>query len=196
MNDNNEYTEAENLPVDEKKSSLNELLEWLEAIAIAIMVVLLVFTFVLRQVMVVGDSMNPTLYDGERLIMTHLFYTPKQGDIVVANCVGENKLNKSIIKRVIATEGQTIDIDFETGEVTVDGEVLEEDYINALTTTGDNQGYSYPLTVPEGCVFVMGDNRNHSTDSRYSVVGFINVEDISGKAVFRISPIGKFGFIE
>lgn len=177
------------------KSVTSDILEWLEAIAIAVMIVLLVFTFVLRQVIVEGSSMVPTLQSGDKLIISHLFYTPKQGDIVVVNCEGSNKLNKTLIKRVIATEGQEVNIDFETGTVTVDGKVLKEDYINALTTKND-MGFSYPVTVPKGSLFVMGDNRNHSTDSRNSEVGFLNVDDVLGKAIFRILPISKFGFVE
>ncbi len=178
-----------------EKSTFNDVIEWLEAVAIAVMVVLLVFTFVLRQVVVEGDSMFPTLENGDRLLITHLFYTPKQGDIIVVNCEGENKLNKTIIKRVIATEGQEVNIDFENAVVTVDGVALEEDYINALTTRNDG-AFKYPVTVPENCVFVMGDNRNHSTDSRSPEVGFLSVDDVLGKAFFRLTPFNKIGFIE
>ena len=178
-----------------EKSTFNDVIEWLEAVAIAVMVVLLVFTFVLRQVVVEGDSMFPTLENGDRLLITHLFYTPKQGDIIVVNCEGENKLNKTIIKRVIATEGQEVNIDFENAVVTVDGVALEEDYINALTTRNDG-AFKYPVTVPENCVFVMGDNRNHSTDSRSPEVGFLSDDDVLGKAFFRLTPFNKIGFIE
>lgn len=189
----NDIVNTEN--VNRKSSFGGDVLEWLEAIAIAVMIVLLVFTFVLRQVIVQGESMVPTLQSGDKLIISHLFYTPKQGDIVVVNCEGTNKLNKTLIKRVIATENQVVDIDFTEGTVTVDGKVLKEDYINALTTKNDG-GFSYPVTVPKGSLFVMGDNRNHSTDSRNSEVGFLDVDDVLGKAIFRILPISKFGFVE
>lgn len=195
MDQNEEYLEDENFRDKNEKSFFNDTIEWFEAVAVAVMVVLLVFTFVLRQVVVEGDSMLPTLSNGDRLIITHLFYTPNQGDIVVVNCEGEHKLNKTIIKRVIATEGQEVNIDFDNGVVTVDGAELKEDYINALTTRNDG-AFSYPVTVPEGCIFVMGDNRNHSTDSRNPEVGFLSVDDVLGKAFFRITPFNKLGFIE
>lgn len=195
MSQDKEYS-ANIMEDDNKgKSTFNDVIEWLEAVAIAVMVVLLVFTFVLRQVVVEGDSMYPTLENKDRLIITHLFYTPKQGDIIVVNCEGENKLNKTIIKRVIATEGQEVNIDFENAVVTVDGVALEEDYINALTTRNDG-AFTYPVTVPENCVFVMGDNRNHSTDSRSPEVGFLSVDDVLGKAFFRLTPFNKIGRVE
>lgn len=173
----------------EKKSVGNEILEWLESIAVSIFIVILVFTFVFRIVIVDGKSMFPTLENGQRLIISHLFYTPKQGDIVVANSQG---LNKTIIKRVIAVEGQTVDIDFDNHTVSVDGEVLDEPYINEPTAR-DEGGFEYPIVVPENSIFVMGDNRNHSTDSRSSFVGCISNDDVLGKAIFRIFPLNKFG---
>ena len=175
-----------------EKSVGNEILEWLESIAISIFIVILVFTFVFRIVIVDGSSMVPTLQDGQRLIISHLFYTPKQGDIVVVNSKG---LNKTIIKRVIATEGQTVDIDFYKHTVTVDGKVLDEPYINAPTARNDN-GNTYPMVVPENTIFVMGDNRNESTDSRNSLVGCISTDDVLGKAVFRIYPFDSFGRVK
>lgn len=199
MDINNRSANAEVIENTHKQknneSVVGDVLEWLEAIAIAVMIVLLIFTFVLRQVVVEGSSMVPTLQDGDKLIISHLFYTPKQGDIVVVNCEGPYKLNKTLIKRVIATENQKVNIDFDTGTVTVDGKVLKEDYINTLTTK-DEGAFKYPVTVPKGCLFVMGDNRNNSTDSRSNGVGFLNTEDVLGKAIFRILPISKFGFVE
>lgn len=176
----------------DKKSVGNEILEWLESIAVSILIVILVFTFVFRMVIVDGKSMLPTLENGQRLVISHLFYTPKQGDIVVANSKG---LNKTVIKRVIATEGQTVDIDFDNHTVTVDGEVLNEPYINEPTARDDG-GNTYPMIVPDGTIFVMGDNRNNSTDSRSSLVGCISTDDILGKAIFRIYPFDKFGRIK
>lgn len=176
----------------EKKSFVNELMEWLESVAISIFIVILVFTFVFRIVIVDGGSMVPTLQDGQRLIISHLFYSPEQGDIVVVNSTG---LNKTIIKRVIATEGQTVDIDFEKHTVTVDGKVLDEPYINEPTARNDG-GNTYPMVVPEDTIFVMGDNRNNSTDSRSPLVGCISIDDVLGKAVFRIFPFDCFGRIK
>lgn len=186
------YSSDDYKKFQEKKSVGNEVMEWLESIAVSVFIVILVFTFIFRIVLVDGSSMVPTLEDGQRLIISHLFYTPKQGDIVVVNSHG---LNKTIVKRVIATEGQTVDIDFENHTVTVDGEVLDEPYINEPTARNDG-GNTYPMVVPEGSIFVMGDNRNASTDSRSPYVGCISTDDVLGKAIFRIYPFNKFGTVK
>ena len=167
----------------------NEVFDWLNSILCAFLAVLLIFTFVFRIVKVDGISMNKTLEEGDRLIIGHYLGRPEYGDIVVANCEG---LDKVIIKRVIATEGQTVDIDFSSGAVFVDGKKLSESYINNLTIN-DEYGHDYPVTVPPNCVFVMGDNRQHSTDSRSPDVSFVSVNDIIGKALIRITPLEKFG---
>ncbi|MDR0904287.1 MAG: signal peptidase I [Ruminococcus sp.] len=168
-----------------------EIFEWLEAFLTALMLVIIVLIFLLRPAVVDGKSMEPTLHDGDRLIFTDIGFTPAQGDIVVVDSEG---LGKFIVKRVIATAGQTLDIDFVTGKVTVDGTVLEENYILA-DTLRDEGGQTYPLVVPENSVFVMGDNRMNSTDSRDSRVGFINDNDIYGKVIFRIYPFTKMGTV-
>ena len=197
MDQNGEFNKMneEVASLSDKKTRFNDFIEWAEAIGISIMIVLLLFTFVFRQVVVDGGSMLPTLTDGDRLIISHLFYTPKQGDIVVVNCEGDGKLNKTLVKRVIATEGQEVNIDFNTGTVTVDGTVLKEDYIADLTTRDDG-GFTYPVTVPQGCVFVMGDNRLHSTDSRNREVGFLSVDDVLGRVIFRLFPLKNIGTVE
>ena len=160
------------------------------------------------RVTVDGDSMRETLHDKDRLLMSDLLYTPEYGDIVIVNnthsylydedgnLVEGNGLpqEKRLIKRIIATGGQEINIDFATGEVTVDGEVLDEPYIRELTANQEDGFASYPVTVPEGYYFVMGDNRNNSTDSRSQFVGFVPRDAILGKAIFRISP-DDFGSI-
>lgn len=180
------------LDEEEKKISGSEnLFEWVETLVIAFFAVILFFTFVFRLAAVNGESMLPTLVDKDRLIVSYLFYTPKNGDIVIVN--NDNPaLEKVIVKRVIATEGQTVDIDFDNGEVKVDGKVLQEDYINNLTLL-DEGGHSYPVTIPENCVFVMGDNRMNSIDSRSPLVGFVPEDEILGKVSLRIFPFSRFG---
>nr|WP_317411908.1 signal peptidase I [uncultured Solibaculum sp.] len=166
--------------------------EWVEAIAFALAAVVILFGFVFKIVMVDGDSMLPTLHTSDRVIVSHLFYEPQQGDIVV---ITKNNIHKKpLIKRVIATEGQTVNIDFESGTVQVDGQVLSEPYIMELTHLKGIYGFEYPVTVPENCVFVMGDNRNDSSDSRD--LGFIPEDQILGEAIFRIFPFTDIGALD
>ncbi len=176
---------------ENKKNGIpyEDFLEWVETIIFALFTVIIIFTFILRQANVDGESMLPTLEDGERLIVNHLFYEPEVGDIVIVNSKG---LGKPIVKRVIAKGGDEVNIDFSTGEVSVNGTVLEEDYIKDLTKL-DEGGHDYPVVVPENCYFVMGDNRMNSRDSRDAAVGFITEEEIMGKAVFRIWPPDRIG---
>lgn len=153
----------------------------------AAVIILLVFTFLVRFAGVVGDSMNPTLTSGNWVALSQVGeYAPAYGDIVVIS--QPNALDENIIKRVIATEGQTIDIDFETGTVFIDGEVLSEPYINNATTTSFD--INFPLTVPEGYVFVMGDNRQDSMDSRCSEIGLIRTDYILGNAKYAVGAEG------
>lgn len=153
--------------------------------------VLAIFMFVymllFRVVVVVGPSMYNTLVDGDRLVLVSnvLYRNPKQGDVIVAS-KQSFKDGECIIKRIIATEGQTVDIDFQEGVVYVDGVGLREDY--TYTMTNLDEGMRFPLEVPEGCVFAMGDNRNASMDSRNPQIGFIDEREILGKAVFLMMP--------
>lgn len=178
-------------PREEKTSFKAEVFEWLECIIFSLVAVVLIFTFVLRIVGVDGHSMVPTLQDKDRVVITHLFYTPKRGDIVVIT--QPTTVHAPLIKRIIAKEGQTVDIDFNTGRVFVDGEVQTEPYIKELTTDSTSCNIDLPVTVPKGKVFVMGDNRNNSMDSRSSNVGMIDERYILGKAIFRIFPFSSFG---
>ncbi len=159
--------------------------------SVAIVAVAVVFMFLFRTVGVVGTSMYPTLDDNDRIILTASYGEPENGDIVVTCQPSKSPLIPDVlVKRVIATEGQTVDIDFSNGIVYVDGVALDEPYINEKTH--DRESFDKPVTVPEGHVFVMGDNRNASTDSRDDRVGFIREEYILGEALFRIAPFGQF----
>lgn len=168
------------------------LYDWISALLVAVVVVVLVMTFCFRMVAVDGSSMMDTLQDNDYVFITGLNYEPQVGDIVVISHGVE--LNKPIVKRVIAVGGQTVDIDFETGDVTVDGVLLDEPYILGSTTVSAD--VEFPLTVTEGTVFVLGDNRVISKDSRYSDVGLIDVNNIIGKVQLRVYPFGSFGLIE
>ena len=166
-----------------------EVYEWLQCGVVAILACILLFVFGARNIVVVGISMENTLHKDDRIIISNLFYTPKQGDIVVLR--KDTFYNEPIVKRVIATEGQTIDIDFETGDVTVDGVLLIEKYI--AEPTFKSHDFIGPVTVPEGHIFVMGDNRNHSNDSRDARLGIVDERYIIGKMLFRLWPIGDSG---
>lgn len=170
-------------------SLFDELLDWLKEILRFLIVTVLICTFVAKPARVEGSSMMPTLVDKDTLILWSLGYEPHQGDIVAANCDG---LEKIIIKRVIAVGGQEIYCDFAAGKVYVDGELYEVDGIDNITTDPESN-YIYPIIVPKGKYFVMGDNRQRSTDSRSAFVGLIDRDDILGKAVLRIYPFDKFG---
>ncbi|MGN0998265.1 MAG: signal peptidase I [Faecousia sp.] len=152
---------------------------------VGLMIVALLLVF--RVVVVSGTSMNGTLLDGDYLLLIgNTFYRePKYGDIIVAS-KDSFKDGEPIIKRVIATEGQTVDIDFKRGIVYVDGIALDEPY--TLTATNLNEGIQFPLTVDEGCIFVLGDNRNGSRDSRYPEIGLIDKREVLGKAIFLWLP--------
>lgn len=178
---------------EKKKSSLRETVEYAESLAVVFVVMLLIFTFIARPATVDGESMMPTLQNGERLVISNLFYEPTAGDIVVLCGEADREEGKNLIKRIIATEGQTIDIDFEAGEVYVDGQKLDEPYI--LEQTYLDEGTEFPLTVPEGEIFVMGDNRNGSRDSRSLTVGTVKEEYIVGRVLFRFFPFDRFGKI-
>ena len=168
---------------------------------------MLVYVLFFRAVVVVGDSMFDTLADGDRLLLISniLYQNPKQGDIVVAS-KDSFRGGECIIKRVIATEGQTVDIDFTTGTVYVDGEALDEPYL--YSGTYRQEGVKFPLTVDKGCVFVMGDNRMDSKDSRSPDIGLIDERELLGKVIFLMVPgtgssdnpidfdLGRIGVVE
>lgn len=177
----------ENTQEMEQKDSRRDLYEWVQALVCSVLAVVMLFTFVIRLIGVDGHSMVPTLQDGDRLLVLNsmLYHDYQYGDIVILRKNGVFD-NEPIVKRVIATEGQTVDIDFTTGSVYVDGKLLEEDYINELTFL--EEGTEFPLTVPEGSIFVMGDNRNHSSDSRDSRLGTVDARYVIGRAVILAFP--------
>ncbi len=162
------------------------LFEWMEAAVFALIAISIVFAIGVRTVGVEGDSMNYTLLDGDKLLLSRWWYEPQHGDIVVVRRPDDEPL----IKRVIACEGDHLDIDELTGMVILNGEELHESYLYCSTP---REGFTGEVIVPEGYVFVMGDNRINSMDSRHPSIGFIAVEDIMGKALWRIAPMDVFG---
>ena len=164
-----------------------DLYEWVQSLVGSVLVVVAIFTFVIRMMGVDGHSMLNTLQHGDRLLVVNsmLYHDYKYGDIVILRKNGVFD-DDPIVKRVIAVEGQTVDIDFAEGIVYVDGEALEEDYIREPTYTAE--GTEFPLTVPEGSIFVMGDNRNGSSDSRDYRLGTVDTRYVVGKAAFLIFP--------
>ncbi len=173
----------EEAPSPNKKSAKKELLEWLQAIVIAVVLALLVRNFVFTVVRVDGQSMEPTLQHNDRMIVWRLGYKAQEGDIVIFNPPGYDK-SVYWVKRVIATEGQHVEIDYSSNSVYVDGKKLDETYLGERM---QNLGTLTEIDVPKDCVFVLGDNRNHSTDGR--VIGPISEDSIIGEAVLRFWPL-------
>lgn len=186
--------------VAEKKESgfaefFGDMMDIIETGFASIFILILLLSYLFLPVGVEGGSMQPTLYNGDTLLMLRKMWMPSVGAIVVINDTeglvinqdGQkevNGLNRVLVKRLIAVGGQEVNIDFENGTVAVDGQQLQESYIAELTHRNDG-AFEYPVTVPEGYVFVMGDNRNHSTDSRSTSVGMIPEDLILGQAVIR-----------
>ena len=175
------------------KSVFKEIFEWIISIALAFAIAFVLRQFVFTLVEVRGKSMEETLFDKDRLFVYRLMYKPHDGDIVVLEPPHDTEL---YIKRVIATEGQTVNIDYEKNLVYIDGKITEEPYVKeALLNKDLRQDVPLPAVVPEGHVFVMGDNRNNSKDSRYSEVGMIENKKLVGKAILRVWPFNSFGNI-
>lgn len=213
---------SETPAVPEKTFNLKkEIFEWIYTIGIALVIVLIIKGFLFDVVRVDGPSMNPTLVHNDRLIITKLGYEPQQGDIVILDSSYQHRMNyyaaleektgeetnwfrklitypklpdslkrRFYVKRIIALPGQTVDI--QNGKVLVDGEILDEPYIKVETTITDPT-VKYPVTVEEGKVFVMGDNRVNSADSRSSQLGQVPFDALLGKSQVRIFPFHKIG---
>lgn len=181
--------EPEPVRQPEGNSWRRELWEWVRSLGTVAIATFLLFYCVIRVVSVQGHSMEPTVAEGDRLVISGMFYTPQTGDIVVLS--EKNSLGERLIKRVAATGGQTVEI--LDGAVFVDGKKLEEPYL-AEAATGPGEE-TYPLEVPEGFLFVMGDNRSHSTDSRFSEIGCVAEKEVIGRVLFRLLPMGRAGLV-
>ena len=192
--------------VKKKTTFLGEFFDYFELFIFSACAVLILFSFVTRLCRVDGPSMLNTLHDSEMLLVSDVLYTPDNGDVIVFHQTGNDPgdLNEPIVKRVIATEGEWIHIVKNTNSLTVtiydenkeNPRVLEESYANYEKGSGMYSYPAEPIQVPEGCVFVMGDNRGNSLDSRSSSIGFVDERRILGKVLFRLTPFDKMGAID
>lgn len=168
--------------------------DWLQALVMALVCIILIFTFVGRFIYVSGPSMQSTLWDKDMMIVQELGYTPRAGDVIIFTKPFRTETGP-LVKRVIALGGQTVDIDYNAGTVSVDGVVLDEPYINEPMYAPGYENQSH-IEVPVGSLFVMGDNRNHSNDSRDVTLGVIDERQVIGRAVCVVLPFQNFGIIE
>jgi signal peptidase I len=174
-----------------KPSFKAELYDWIRCFVSALVFSILLFVFLGRIIGIINISMQPTLYEGYKVAVSNLFYTPKQGDIIIFT--KKSYSSDPLVKRVIATEGQTVDINFTNGDIRIDGQLLAEPYLRVVTHRQFD--VKFPITVPEGCIFVMGDNRNESIDSRDSAVGMIDTRCILGRVYGIVTPFSRFGSV-
>jgi len=199
-----EITEEKKTSSPEKEGLVSSIFDYLEILVFSVCAVLLIFSLFGRICRVDGGSMMRTLYDGQTLVTTSLV-TPENGDIIVFHQTSDTvpRLNEPLVKRVIATEGQTVRIDYDRGEVYVDGKLLDESayisllyknpYTNKYFESGEWDGSGvFETTVPDGCYFVMGDNRNNSLDSRSAEIGCVDARRVLGKVVLRLHPFTLF----
>ena len=194
-------------PNYKQSSGIQNLYLWVQSVLESVMAAFLLLIFLFRVNIVIGSSMEPTLHENDRVIVVEAFYTPSYGDIVAlwADDLFNRQTGKKgemIVKRVIGLPGDVIDIDPHTGTVYRNGSPLHEDYTAEPIDAANLGNAEYPLTVDDNCVFVLGDNRNHSTDSRYVndgetefYVGCVDMRYIMGKAVFRIYPLDRIGVL-
>ena len=184
---------AENNVEVREHNSGKEMYDWVYSLIIALIICVIIFAFFIRVIDVVGTSMNPTLNNNDKMLVSGLLYKPSVGDVVVFK-KDEYDPDKALVKRVIAVEGQEINMDFEKGIVYINGQPIVEDYI--LEPTMNKLDFIGPKTVPEGCVFVMGDNRNASVDSRKTEIDMVDTRLILGKAYYVIYPLSVIRVIE
>ena len=194
-------------PNNKLHSGAKSLYLWVQSVLESVMAAFLLLIFLFRVNIVVGSSMQPTLHEADRIVVAEAFYTPSYGDIVAlwADDLFNRQTGKKgemIVKRVIGLPGDVIDIDPYTGTVYRNGQPLQESYTAEPINSANLGNARYPLTVDDNCVFVLGDNRNHSTDSRYVndgeteyFVGCVDMRCIMGKAVFRIYPLSRIGVL-
>lgn len=175
---------------EEKYDVKKEIFEWIETLVISMIIVSLISVYGFRIMNVVGSSMVPTLYDKERVVMNTFDKSYETGDVIGVKRRGDTPL----VKRIIAKEYDKVMIDFEEGKVYVNDRLLDEPYINEPTLTNKEQ--EYPLIVPKGHLFVMGDNRNHSDDSRVKSIGTVDERNVIGKVIFVAYPFDKMGAVK
>ena len=193
MKKNDKKEKKDQEPQDPKQRARSDVYDWIQSLMAALIFCVVLFSFFVRLIDVNGPSMNPTLYEGDKLLVSDLFYKPKAGDVVIFKTDNYDP-EKALVKRIVATEGQEINIDFENGIVYVDGEALDEPYVaEAIHSKLDFIG---PKTVPEGCVFVLGDNRNSSRDSRYSMIGMVDERMILGRAYAVVYPFNVIRWVK
>ena len=188
MSKHSKITNQELPELTPREKSRREIYDWIYCLSVALIICVVIFAFFIRLIDVRGTSMNPTLNNNDKMLVSGLFYEPKVGDVVVFK-KDEYDPERALVKRVIAVEGQVINMDFDRGIVYVDGVPLEEDYIMEPTT--NKIDFIGPQTVPEGCVFVMGDNRNASTDSRKKEIGMVDTRLILGRAYAVVYPLSQ-----
>lgn len=178
--------------IPDERQLRSSLYDWIQSLLFALILCIFLFIFAFKIIDVNGSSMVPTLRNGDKLLVSNLFYTPEAGDVVVFKTDSYDP-DKALVKRVIATEGQEVSIDFDNGIIYIDGIPIEEYYINETTTT--KLDFIGPKTVPEGCLFVLGDNRNASTDIRKKEIGMVDTRMLLGKAYYVLFPLSDFGKI-
>ena len=195
------YNNIENIQED-KSSNLKALvIDVFDIVIKALIVILILITFGIKMCTVVGDSMLNTLHNDEKLIISNLFYSPREGDIIVFHQTGT--FNEPVVKRVIATSGKWIKIDYDNmityvsdDEIFDESDIVDESSYAYFDSGRYDLSGSYKVFVPKGYIFVMGDNRNNSTDSRFPQIGLVDERTVLGRVIVRLFPLQSFGFVK